>query len=292
MDNHDAQLWMQQHTKGYLKKGNFLYRGIAGAIKESGLLFADSRQGVARKSISGMANYYTLWMSHHPDWKDLPRRERSFIVTHSENQAAEWGKPHIVIPADDSKIGSVGESDIWMTRVGPDRFSLSNFTNSTEAAILEVGDSRGDDFQRVETFADLVKNLKNVTLKDLEDVQADDPHSIDPRIISMMQAKGSITLYDLWESTITPKLFKFMNATSISGRGEFWIEGPALFIPLSPGANLNSEEQYDLIMWAEDYAPNLADELKKHWKSEGEDRIDPDTVSARDTLTYSKKKQR
>lgn len=286
MDIHEAQLWMQQHAMTYLKAGNFLYRGLQrqAALAAGGLLFADSNEGKPRKSVGGMANYYTLWMSHNPKWKGLPRREHSFITSSSIDDASSWGLVHLVIPADDATIGAVGANDIWNRTIGKD-LTIAGLTDATKTIFEYFGSTS------IINYDDLVGVLKVIKLDLLVSTREKGALSLDSRVIRLMKTHGVNDLFELWEVVFDPKNFRFMSTKNISGEGEFWIDGKALFIPFRH--NFEKSHVTDMILWAEDYAPHLAKKLKKHWDYEeaSRERVDPDTVSNRDTLTYSKKKR-
>ena len=281
----------------YLKAGKFLYRGFAdrqSGHDNSSVIFGDSTKGKPRKSIGEMANYYTLWMTYNEKWKDKPRREHSFIVSSEPNDAGSWGKLYLVVPSNDVKIGEVGENDIW-NKVLANDFNYANFTKDTFEIlkVFKLEDS-------ATTYEGLAKTLKSVTLEQMLDKRVSDDAArwyITDRMVNYMKSKKYQTLYDAWEKVFDPSEFNFMTSKNISGRGEFWIEGECMFITLL-NHGMSEEDVDDMLGWADDMAPKLAKVLRSYWykaaKDEIEDdlKISPDRVSARDTLTYTKKRKR
>lgn len=258
----DAQEWMEKNALGYLNAGKMLFRGIDGKVGSSDtFLYADSSAGSPRKSIGGMANFYTLWMSHNPEWKGLPRREHSFITSTQSSDAAVWGRLHFVIPADDAKIGEVGANDMWNKELEPE-LSLAYFTTSTKHLIEIFGKETPQD------YASLASTLKQIPIAKIIERYSDrkDPVSymISAKLVSYLKSHSSAkTLFDLWKIVFNPKNFEFMDGAHVKGEGEFWIDGKAIFIAISK--KLSEEDVDNMISWAEEKAPAFAKQLKLRW---------------------------
>lgn len=285
ISTHSAQSWMSQHAMNYLKSGKFLFRGMSERNEPHGsILTANTNDGAPRKSVGGMANYYTLWMTHNPKWNGKPRRERSFISSTEAGDAASWGKLYLVVPSNGAQIGAVGANDIWNKRVN-EYLSFAEFTNITRDILKHADKS-------VRTYEDLEDALKSVSYEQLVEIQRSKSWWVVPKPFTiLMEEKKAANLFELWEHVFSPNKFQFSTPSDIKGAGELWVDGEAMFIPLKHDLG---PETSDMIDWAEDYAPKLAALLKKYWKydNDGGEHVDPDTVSARDTLTYQKKKTR
>jgi hypothetical protein len=254
--------WMEDNAKDYLSGEIFLYRGIKN--RDPDITFANTQEGEPRKSIGNMANFYTLWMSYNPEWKDKPRRERSFICSSSPEDASTWGSLHLLVPSNDSKIGYTKADDIWNIQLGDDKdyLSVAAFTSSTRRFLAVF------DLPEAQTYEQLAHNLKQITVeaieaKNKEKVEAG--HNYwhgEERLLRYMDKRNSNNLFDLWSKVFDPSNFKFMTSKDISGEGEFWVDGKAIYIPLSK----KPRNYKGLITWAEEKAPKLERILKGYWK--------------------------
>ncbi len=97
-----------------------IYRGINLNKK---FMFGDSR--LFERQSKNTANYYTLLMSDIlNNWKDYPKRSRSFICTTSFEMASNYGNIFQVFPVGDPLIGICPRSDLWFSF---NNISLDNF---------------------------------------------------------------------------------------------------------------------------------------------------------------------
>jgi len=255
IDLQKAQEWMLNNAMDYLHHGTYLYRGIQG--EDFSIRHANTAEGEPRKSIGGMANYYTLWMSHNPEWAGKPRRERSFIVSSSRKDAATWGKLHIVVPSNNSKIGAVGSDDIWNREIFDIR--LARFTTQTRI-IFE----RMDAPTKYDSYSELASAMKAISMDEIKEVTTKANYLFDANLLAFIHTQNNAkNLFDLWEIFFDPKHFDFMTPKNIRGQGEFWIDGEALYIPTKPA--LSDSDKFDMIAWAKKHAPDFADELRARW---------------------------
>ncbi len=68
--------------------------------------------GIRKSQNTG--NIYTRMLSDIlPNWKDYPKRNRSFICSSSQTTAIAYGKEYLILPENGAKIGICPTSDIW-----------------------------------------------------------------------------------------------------------------------------------------------------------------------------------
>jgi hypothetical protein len=201
-----------------------------------GLAIVDPTQTV--RMSENTSNFYTMLMSNLPSWKDWPRRNRSFICSTEESKAAghaiDYGKPsatfnsqsenqtYVIIPCNGSKIGEVGEADIWGTRV--------NFLGKTWD-LPEVNHL----FDRLNLLPTW-KEFKEFDSKPLDEKMAElsvleKPFSIPESYIFRWANDFIGTLNKSYD----PDLLGFAKHTTSSfprsySYGEYWIDGPCVFI--------------------------------------------------------------
>lgn len=104
-------LWM-------LHKNQPLYRGDNNAkLGDTGFALVDT--AATKRQSQNTSNYYTVIFDNHPEYKDFPKRSRSFICSTKYDDAKGFGynSTNIVIPFDGVRIGAVNEDDMWMTDV-------------------------------------------------------------------------------------------------------------------------------------------------------------------------------
>lgn len=255
-----AIAWMEEHAMDYLHGEKFLYRGVREADAE--ITFADTHVGEPRKSIGGMNNFYTWWMSYNPKWEGKPRRERSFITSSDAADARTWGLLHLFVPNNSAKIGAVGENDIWNIVLSDgthSAFRLSRFASFTKRIL--------DDFELHPTnYEELASSLKQVKYDMLvlpEGERGTKEYHIDKDMVNLMKERKKDNLFDLWADVFDPSNFEFMTPGNIKGDGEFWVDGQAIYIPLT--FKLGKQESMQLMRWAEEKAPKVAEVLNDKW---------------------------
>lgn len=276
VDVDDAIAWMEKNAKGYLSRGNFLYRGIAGGYK--GVSMGDASVGTPRKS-KNTSNNYTLWMDNHPSFHGKPRRGNAFITTTNPQQAGGYGPIQLVIPADTAKVGIIGDNDMWDKKLSGE-YTMLVLNEETSLAFDELH------VTRPQNFDDLKYALKQVTLAEVEHNEELEEYT---SLGTLMRKHHVNNLLELWTELVKPEIFRYTEGSSIKGKGEIWIDGEAVLIPLD-SSDIPDHDRSDLYIWAREHASKLEALLKEYWDDDFE-RIDPDTVSAEDTLTHTQKRK-
>lgn len=93
---------------GYTK-GNILYRGMK---VHTDYALATPKAG---RTSANTSNYYTLMIDNFKQWKDYPKRNRSFICSSSFGSAMNYGTLYGVFPYDGTKVGVCPVRDIWLS---------------------------------------------------------------------------------------------------------------------------------------------------------------------------------
>jgi hypothetical protein len=121
---------LNEHARGalwMLQKNTPLYRGdlnpgLNATLKQTGFVNVDT--SITERKSQDNFNYYTVILDNHPEYKDFPKRSRSFIGATKEEIAADFinvdddtNRPFIMIPYDGAKIGMVHERDIWYVKI-------------------------------------------------------------------------------------------------------------------------------------------------------------------------------
>lgn len=109
--------WVKIHAPKFFKQNIPIYRGIFHAPhgKAEGLYNSRSME----RKAANTHNYYNLWIDNHDDWKDYPKRKKSFVASFSSRKAAEYttendeGSFYYVIPKDGTPIGICPADDMW-----------------------------------------------------------------------------------------------------------------------------------------------------------------------------------
>lgn len=275
--------WMKQST-GYLSRGNFIYRGADFERSGKTGMFHGSTTGI-RKS-ANTANYYTLWMDNAPAFKALPKRSKSFICSTDPHYAKEFGELSLVIPKDKTRIAGVGEKDIWGIEIGP-KIQLNDLNVMTSDLFYSIlGKSANTWDEMVEGCKSITVDLIKQKIKDneLETLEAADH-------LTLLEKYKVKSLYDMWQDYFFAGDFSLTTASHFSDdiAQEVWIQDDCMFLNL---VNSPSSEDMEVILeFAEDF-PKFKDLLENSWGDPSEvERIDPDTVSARDTLTQNHRGQ-
>lgn len=87
-----------------------IYRGVSSKTAETNIFVTKPLERISY----GSPNVYTRLMSGVlPSWKNYPKRSESFICTTSKNYSSTFGKPYIIFPFNNPKIGICTEEDLW-----------------------------------------------------------------------------------------------------------------------------------------------------------------------------------
>ena len=201
-------------------------------------------------------------MSNHPHFKGTPKRTQSIICTTQPEKAAGYGKVFVVVPADNAQVGFVGAHDMWLAEI--DWYpiatgelvsgSIEDLVDTTEGYLKEL-----DIKIEPNSFPSLAAGFKKVNRET----------NTDEFFKKMMDAAKVDNLYEFWEKVFNNTHFTFSSAGDMpTKKGELWIEGACVLIPLS------STEFYE---WAEKYPKflqHLSAEQPDKFKAEYDDGED------------------
>jgi hypothetical protein len=123
LDIENAFEELRKHAKDalwMLKDDTPFYRGDPKLSITTGFATVDP-SATMRKS-QNTYNYYTVILDNHPDYKDFPKRSRSFIGSTNYETANDYvfndkTKTYVMIPYDGIKIGMINRKDIWDTYI-------------------------------------------------------------------------------------------------------------------------------------------------------------------------------
>ncbi|NPV12905.1 MAG: hypothetical protein HPY57_14130 [Ignavibacteria bacterium] len=108
--------YIKENCKEFLKKPKVITRSIRPDNLGKDWIdfdyFYSDPKTLNRKS-SDCYNYYTLIIDNAPEWKDYPKRSKSFICTLGTSHIE--GNRYYVIPKDDSKWGVCKKHDIFVS---------------------------------------------------------------------------------------------------------------------------------------------------------------------------------
>lgn len=240
-----ARTHCKDALKSYVVEGkNFIWRGD----NNSGTFFKGDTSSSAPRVSRNTSNYYTLWFDNHPDWKDYPKRSKSFICTNDEVYAMVFGSSHkVILPYDGVKIGVCPRGDMWgsFPRVsyignGWDLADLNSYLN-TLFKIIE-GRSIGSYDKDWSTFSGIVKDIDKkyswrdilIKLQSASDEHIHSAYTID-QLTSFIkhEVPKQGNLWNTIEWLLDPKVNEFKITTSKHipvGETELWMEGPVLSI--------------------------------------------------------------
>ena len=236
-----------------------IYRGINTAAfgKQLQLKVGDSTVGAPRVS-KNTKNYYTLWVDNSKEWKDFPKRSRSFICSTSRTYADDFGEVYLVIPYDNAQIGICPESDYWYSfDIIDDLSSLNSLIDNISSIFLdlEIGDMDINDMDPSD-FDFLLSFLETINVKNLK-VAA---NALESKITSatikkqinyireaeLLLSQNNVNDFtEVMEKVLSPKHFKKSTGESFNETREVecFIGGKALFMPL----NFSGAEQYEIL---------------------------------------------
>lgn len=221
-------LWM-------LHENRPIYRGdesLHDSCIEHG--FATVNPSVTTRKSENTSNFYTEIFDNHPEYKDFPKRSRSYICAagpNGKNNAWSYGSVSIIIPFDDVKIGCVNRHDMWNTKLSlcPPSPALSldelndsffsnlfdHFTGSAWAKLLQF--DKKPNKARIESVIDEFVDgwgFKEATGKRLKSMLEND------------FLKTILDIYSLKNTKFTLATTKTLNRVN----GEIWVGGPCVVI--------------------------------------------------------------
>lgn len=227
----------------YKKSKNLLYRGSRST--NGSFSYGDSSKGT-RKS-KNTENYYTLIIDNSSDWKQYPKRSKSFICTTSKNYAGDYGIPNLVFPKDGTSFGICPKGDIWNSfkTVEYDLEKFNSYIGSIGHAFdVKILDDTNENFKN-----SLLKLSKKINSKkfdsyndyknyfvahgDDRNLQYDNYKNFN---VSRKFYENSDNIYKFLSSLLKPTEFKLQTTSNFSvvgsGGKEVWFSGPAVFVNL------------------------------------------------------------
>ena len=247
-----AMEWMRKNSRGYLSKGQPIYRGME---TNHPVGFVDTLQDNFNRMSANTRNYYTVWMDNDKSWKGYPKRSKSLICSTAYSKANSFGEAHIIIPADKNLIGVCTEADLWesfpqLVTMGAGTDIVSDFIENLHAIVtkaapdLLIGDPEIN-------YSDLVKTLKGITPEKIAEASAKmqmPPHKsftgasrafsnkfdwIERILSSKYASDGSMLNY--FREALDPVKNKFELKTGASFHNvpknhEIWVQGPCIVL--------------------------------------------------------------
>ncbi len=207
-----------------------IYRGVDTTKK---FMFGDSR--LSERQSNNTANYYTLLIDNIlPEWKDYPKRSKSFICTNNEEYTTIFGELYQVFPVGDPLIGICPVHDIWMSFI-PEINTLPLFCDFLDILAnkfnLDLNDSINSltDFI-IEMNKIFVKSPLNL-IKIINDIKVTGYR--EPAI--QLENNNYHSFLDILEHIFNPTIhnFKLENLSMLNmdlKRHELWFSGPAYFL--------------------------------------------------------------
>ncbi len=200
------------------------YRGIYMSTKNK-IYYSDSTK-FTRKS-ANTANYYTLLMSDIlNNWKDYPKRNKSFICTTTIDKAKRYGNCFRVYPLGDPLIGICCKRDLWDSF----QFDLSMFVDQLDH-IFEYNDKKMFVIKRLKEIDNAWKT-KNLDYKWLEDA-VDIIKEFGYNNLLKLKSFSSFTEALTWLMDPTRNRFELKKLSTITESNndqEIWFSGPAYFV--------------------------------------------------------------
>ena len=235
--------WCETRAAGFLavavKGRNLIYRGMEERA-EAGIANTNDFNRVSQNT----HNYYTVWIDNNPNWRDYPKRAKSYIATTHMETANSFGATSILIPADNCQIGICSSVDLWVSfdldkvfKHSDDMDWFMDVTyNSLRALAADVPKMARS------SYSELVKGLKQVTpamieayldKPELERQIADDLYR---QILPAIEKLGATSFYDVWVRLMNPNSNGFKHTTAAAFKApidrEVWIQGEVGVVPV------------------------------------------------------------
>ncbi len=240
VETDDVDGWCEKYAPVYSERlikdpSLQIYRGFSREpVVNSGRIDTNN----FNRTASATSNYLNLWMSTTPIWNDFPRRDKAYICTTAHNTADGYGKVHVIIPADDAKIGICPSDDIWdsFTRFTEKYLSFPNlnYQISLGAPLIKPGLAS---LAQTDPEA-LTSLLQQLTVEVFEKVlkRGDVTKNESLDVIKAMNDYRVKTIADLLDVAFDPIKNGFTVATGATYSGgknrEIWIQGKVLVLTL------------------------------------------------------------
>lgn len=271
----DFMDYVTKNCHQYLSNGRMIKRGMGIGVPEDVDCFWLNPP--TNRQSANTLNFYTLWFSNNPAFKNLPRRDSSFIcgLNFDNDRIMDFGSGYIAFPSDSTKVGIVGTADLWA-------LNIPGTSIDVEDLIGRISDWHGflmrylkflppyvqksvPTFEEnIETYEQLVSFLKicDVNLlkyvKNIENAQPSHYRGYDEieALISAPNFKNLQNEYDWWEKYVTPNIFKMTTAGNLSSfddKTECWFSSKCMWVKFpkkyqwNQDNNVKSDEYFEAL---------------------------------------------
>jgi len=149
-----AELLLTKHKDSV--SGSLIYRGISGFQSSYG--YINPLQGKPRRSQGTAPNFYTLIMSHSPQWSSWPSREFSLICSTVYSGAEHYGDVYNVFPENGATLAIAPDADIWLSFRRKRYGHLKILNDAIQILLRDLGGS-GDADLDIQYFKKACKNF-------------------------------------------------------------------------------------------------------------------------------------
>jgi hypothetical protein len=223
-------LWMIEQDKPF-------YRGFGKLQWDHPPAFVNLSK-TARKS-QNTNNFYTEIFDNHPEMQDFPKRSKSIICSTSKGYASAFGSVFAVIPVNGSKIGLVGEQDMWDLRTTLFGKSLSLIdANYFLKNLLDYDEEDESCLNALVKFDEALKTVNSEIIERLRFVEKY------KRVISSDFLKELFDSYSPRKTGLLAKTTATLESSKII-QGEVWFDKGAVII--------NIDDWQDLQKHVKDY---------------------------------------
>lgn len=230
--NDDIQSIIQKYEpilKEYYYSDIMIFRGM----KDTSPIILGDGNNMNRKS-ANTQNFYTLILDNSPEWKDYPKRSKSFICSLSKNNASGYGVPFVAIPLENQPIGVCPEEDFWFSFGSPSPNTINgdiDYLNHT-CRIIDSSCPKLTKNNTYDEFKTIISRMDEIVIKNLETFMKD---SNDYRALNSLGYFNKPNLLELLMNHYDPTEHDFIvvdNYKSLdeSFENEVWFSGKVLFI--------------------------------------------------------------
>jgi hypothetical protein len=203
-----------------------IYRGVRFDSKYN-FVYGDS--SLTERKSANTQNYYTQIMDNIlPEWKQFPKRSRSFICGNTPRICNGYGHIYSVLPIGDPLIGVCPFDDLWSSFRNINMSDFGDwFFNLSEMVGADLQDSENPD---VSTIMNIISRLDNNWSELIKNPEKFFGYYFG-KCPNLKRFK-SFTQFLSW--LLNPKrngfnLVKLSQAKSIANTHEIWFSGPAYF---------------------------------------------------------------
>jgi hypothetical protein len=154
-------------VKAWANSGHRIWRGSR-SMHNSGIF----HPGTGERESENSSNYYTVLLDTNPLNSVFPKRSQSFIGSTSYKSANSYGHALVLFPYDQTKVGVVNRTDIWLCKLEFNRSlkineSLSGMNDFWEGFMKALG--KGRNTPTMPELQKLLHSHPTVALKELHE---------------------------------------------------------------------------------------------------------------------------